>query len=100
MREVSHLEQEVADLAARLEAYDSLYAIRALSRGMREVRGRKTIVYLAEDHQIPESAASVYDATLDVANRANVTVHTVDARGLAVTRPGDASTFGALIGNI
>jgi len=91
------VEREVQDLAARLEAYDSLYGIAALARGLREVRGRKTILFLAEDREIPESAASVYAATIGDANRANVTVHTVDARGLVATRPGDRSAVGAIL---
>jgi VWFA-related protein len=91
------VEREVQDLAARLEAYDSLYGIAALARGLREVRGRKTILFLAEDREIPESAASVYDATIGDANRANVTVHTVDTRGLALTRPGDRSAVGGIL---
>jgi VWFA-related protein len=85
---------EVEDLARRVNAMDSLYAIRALARGLGAVRGRKTILYLAEDREITQSADAVYDSTIDAANRANVTVHTVDSRGLALTRPGDLSAFG------
>jgi VWFA-related protein len=91
------VEREIQDLAGRVAAYDSLYGIRALARGLREIRGRKTILYFAEDREIPESAVSVYDSTIGVANRANVTVHTVDTRGLALTRPGDRSAVGSVL---
>ena len=93
----SAVEREVQDLAGRLEAFDSLYGIAALARGLSEVRGRKTILFFAEDRELPESAVSVYDATIGVANRSNVTVHTVDTRGLTVARPGDRSAVGGVL---
>ena len=80
------LDREVQDLAGRLEAYDSLYGIAALARGLGEVRGRKTILFFAEDREIPEGAVSAYDAAIGDANRANVTVHTVDTRGAVSMR--------------
>ena len=79
----------VAALAQRVEAFDSLYGISALARGLSQVRGRKTILFFAEDREIGDGAASVYDLTMSTVNRANVTVHTVDTRGLVYERPGD-----------
>jgi VWFA-related protein len=88
------VEAEVALLARRVEAFDSLHGISALARGLGQVRGRKTILFFAEDREIPLSAASVYDLTMSAANRANVTVHTIDTRGLVYARPGDRSAAG------
>ncbi len=85
----AQVEKEVADLAQRVEAYDALHGIAGLARGLGGIRGRKTILFFAEDREIPESATAVYDLTMSGANRANVAIHTVDTRGLVYARPGD-----------
>jgi VWFA-related protein len=91
------VDTEVQDLASRVEAMDLLFAVRALARGLRDVRGRKTILVFAQDKEIPESSASFYDVTIDAANRSNVTVHTIDTRGLVSERPGDRGAAGSAL---
>jgi VWFA-related protein len=64
-----------------------------------DVRGRKAIVYFAADHQLGGGeisggrASLAYAAAMSDANRANVTVHTVDAGGLTCVRVGGRSAF-------
>ncbi len=41
----------------------------------------------------------MYDTTIGEANRANVTIHTVDTRGLRAQRPGGASSFDEVLGS-
>lgn len=74
-------------LAGRTSGYDSLYAILGVSRALAAVEGRKSIVYFAEGWQLPTQTQAVYDDAVSAANRANVAVHTVDARGLTSHKP-------------
>ena len=67
--------------------FDSLYGLLALARSLEPVRGRKSIVYFAEAREVPDSVTVAYDTTIGEANRANVTIHTVDTRGLSA-QPG------------
>ena len=47
---------------------------------------------------MPDSVTGVYDTTIGEANRANVTIHTVDTRGLSAQRPGGRSAFDEVSG--
>jgi hypothetical protein len=73
-------------LARRVESYDSLHALLAIARSLQVIRGRKAIVYFAEGRRLPEGAEPAYDTLVSEANRANVTIHTVDAGGLTAVR--------------
>ena len=91
--------RQLADLGARVPALDSLYGLRAISKSLEAVRGRKTIVYFAEAREVPDSTTPIYEATMSEANRANVTIHTVDARGLSSQRVGGRSSFDETVGS-
>ena len=81
------LNGEELSLARRVEGYDSLYAIVGVARALAVVEGRKSVVYFAEGWHLPVGARPVYDDAVSAANRANVAVHTVDARGLTSHKP-------------
>jgi VWFA-related protein len=74
-------------LARRTEGYDSLYAVLGVARALSAVEGRKSLVYFAEGWHLPTGTQQVYDDAISAANRANVAVHTVDARGLTSHKP-------------
>ncbi|HXK10795.1 MAG TPA: VWA domain-containing protein, partial [Vicinamibacteria bacterium] len=88
------VEANLAELATRGQTFDSLYGLLAIARSLQPVRGRKSIVYFAEAREVPDSVTVLYDTTISEANRANVTIHTVDVRGLSPLRPGDRTAFG------
>lgn len=69
----------------------SLYPLLALVRGHETLAGRKTLVYLSEGLQVPPSLEAVFRSTISAANRANVSVYAIDARGLNVERAMAAS---------
>lgn len=69
----------------------SLYAILALARQQQRLAGRKTILYFAEGLQVPPQLEHVLLGAISEANRANVSVYAVDARGLGETRPLEAT---------
>jgi VWFA-related protein len=94
----SAVEGNLRELASRVQAKDSLYGLLALARGLQGVRGRKSIVYFAWATEFPTEVTTLYDTTMSAANRANVTIHTVDARGLSPSRPGGFNAFDEVLG--
>lgn len=72
-------------------ATTSLYPLLALMRGHETLAGRKTLVYISEGLQVPPNLEAVFRSTISAANRANVSVYAIDARGLNVDRALSAS---------
>jgi VWFA-related protein len=62
----------------------SLYSLLALSRQQQRLAGRKTILYFSEGLHVPTSLEHVLRQAISEANRANVAIYTIDARGLTV----------------
>ncbi len=69
----------------------SLFALLALSKKQQMLAGRKTIVFFSEGLETPPSLEHVLGAAISQANRANVSVYAVDARGLVTASPLAAS---------
>ncbi len=69
----------------------SLYSLLALSRNQQRLAGRKTILYFSEGLQVPTALEHVLRQAISEANRANVSIYTVDARGLTVEPRMDAT---------
>jgi VWFA-related protein len=69
----------------------SLYGILSLARQQRRLAGRKTILFFSEGLQVPPALEHVLQATISEANRANVSVYAVDARGLREERTMEAT---------
>jgi VWFA-related protein len=68
------------------QGHSSLFSLLALSRQQQRLAGRKTILFFSEGIQVPPSLEHVLRAAISEANRANVSVYAVDARGLTDTR--------------
>src|SRR5438093_2547374 len=65
------------------QGHSSLYAILALAKQQQRLAGRKTILFFSEGLQVPPALVHVLETAISEANRANVSVYAVDARGLA-----------------
>jgi VWFA-related protein len=65
------------------QGQSSLFAILALARQQQILAGRKTILFFSEGVQAPPSLEHVLLSAISEANRANVSVYAVDARGLS-----------------
>ncbi len=70
------------DLQRQQQGETSLYPLLALMKGHSTLEGRKTLLYFSEGLAVPPSLESVFRAAIGEANRANVSVYAVDARGL------------------
>ena len=60
-----------------------LGALRSMAKGLSEVPGRKTLVFLSGGFPMTEETISEVTATIDACNRANVAIYPIDIRGLS-----------------
>jgi VWFA-related protein len=67
-----------SDLAARTV----LLALRSLSKTLRDVPGRKTLILFSGGFPLTPERESELTATIDAANKANVAIYAIDVRGL------------------
>ncbi|MGE5126370.1 MAG: VWA domain-containing protein, partial [Betaproteobacteria bacterium] len=70
------------DLERGLRGNASLFGLFALARQQQRLSGRKAIVYFSEGLQVPPPLESMFRSVVSEANRANLSVYAVDARGL------------------
>lgn len=71
-------------LAREQQGLASLNALRAVIEGLSVLPGRKSVVFFAEGLALPDAVLPQFDSVVATANRANVSVYTIDAAGLRV----------------
>jgi VWFA-related protein len=70
------------ELQAQQQGGTSLYPLLALAKGQRDLAGRKTMIYITEWLGVPPTLEAVFRSVISEANRSNVSIYAVDARGL------------------
>jgi VWFA-related protein len=70
-----------------------LAALAAISEGLRQIPGKKTLVMFSQGFVAPETLDWQVQSTIDIANRANVAIYIIDSGGLT----GGAPKSGALV---
>jgi VWFA-related protein len=76
-----------------------LSALESLSELLREIPGKKSVIHFTSGiTQTGEENQSQLDAAVDAANRSNVSLYAVDARGLYATSPGGDASQGGWMG--
>jgi VWFA-related protein len=85
----AQLAQMEADMMAGFDAlerdeqgYTSVNGLFAIIGAMRQLPGRKSIVLFSEGVAIPPAVHRLFLGVIDAANRANVSIYTMDAAGL------------------
>ena len=73
------------------QGQSSLYPMLALVKAQSRLAGRKTLIYFSEGLVVPKNLEEVFKTTIGEANRANVTIYAIDARGLNSARDSEAS---------
>ena len=63
----------------------TIYSLLAVVRNQYLLPGRKTVLYFSEGLQVPTSLAEEFQSVISAANRANVSVYPLDARGLVIS---------------
>jgi VWFA-related protein len=78
------MEEGFSRFLTEYEGDASLSGLRAAVDGLAVLSGRKSILYFNENLPITARLKSRFDALIGQANRANITIYTVDAAGLRV----------------
>jgi VWFA-related protein len=73
------------------QGQSSLYPLLGMVKAQGRLAGRKTMLYFSEGLVVPKNLEEVFKTAIGEANRANVTVYAIDARGLSSARDSDAS---------
>jgi VWFA-related protein len=77
---------EFAETATREQAgRSSVFALWGIVKEQGRLPGRKTLLYFSEGLQVPQSVHNQFRNMMAAANRSNVAIYPIDARGLSVT---------------
>jgi VWFA-related protein len=91
--------QRMETLATTIETsqrgHATLYPLMALAKAQGGLEGRKAILLFSEGLQVPSAVEEIFQSTISEANRANVSLYTIDARGLDTGR--DLAAAGAAL---
>ncbi|UCF35998.1 MAG: VWA domain-containing protein [Acidobacteriota bacterium] len=79
---LQHLIENSGSVETEFPGLTAVEALDALVSGQKDIRGRKSVVYLSEGMYIPERFSYRFRNTISTANLANVSIYTIDARGL------------------
>ncbi len=69
------------------QGYATTNSLLALVNSMRNLPGRKTVIFFSEGLSLPPAVVEQFKSVINAANRANVSVYTVDAAGLRIDSP-------------
>jgi VWFA-related protein len=96
MREMQVRMQTLASsIEMSQRGHATFYPLMALAKAQAGLEGRKAILFFSEGVQVPSSVEEAFKAAISEANRANVSVYTIDARGLDTNR--DLQAAGAAL---
>jgi VWFA-related protein len=80
------METQMLDQYERLErdqeGFATINSLLAVINPMQNLPGRKTIIFFSEGLKIPPAVMTKFPAVVNAANRANVSIYSVDAAGL------------------
>ena len=85
----SRLVEGFESLERDQQGFSSTHALLALIGGLGTLPGRKAVVLFSEGLAIPSNVEATFQSVVGAANRARVSVYTVDAGGLRVESPAD-----------
>ncbi len=82
------MQAQMLDQYERLErdqqGFATINALLAVINPMQNLPGRKTIIFFSEGLKMPPEVQAKFPSVISAANRANVSIYTVDAAGLRV----------------
>ncbi|PYT20688.1 MAG: hypothetical protein DMG57_41335, partial [Acidobacteria bacterium] len=74
------------------QARSAIFSLLSIIREQAALPGRKTVLYFCEGLAVPEATIEQFRSVISAANRANVSVYDVDARGLISDAQSKSST--------
>jgi VWFA-related protein len=78
----SNILQQFEALERDQQGFATINGLLAVINPMRNLPGRKTIIFFSEGLALPTSVQTKFPAVINAANRANVSIYTIDAAGL------------------
>jgi len=78
----SNILQQFEALERDQQGFATVNSLLAVINPMRNLPGRKTIIFFSEGIALPTSVQTKFPAVISAANRANVSIYTIDAAGL------------------
>ena len=78
----SNMLQQFETLERDQQGFATINGLLAVINPMRNLPGRKTILFFSEGLALPTSVQTKFPAVISAANRANVSIYTIDAAGL------------------
>jgi VWFA-related protein len=66
------------------QGFATINSLLAVIMPMRNLPGRKTIIFFSEGLSLPSSVQAKFPAVINAANRANVSIYAIDAAGLRI----------------
>ena len=89
LSQMANVELRAVEMAESVERSQrgntSLFGLFALARQQQRLAGRKAIVLFSEGLEVPNQLQPLYRSVVSEANRANLSIYSVDARGLRTT---------------
>lgn len=74
------------------QGYATINGLHAVVSSMRSLPGRKTVIFFSEGLSLPPNVATKFNAVINAANRANVSIYSIDAAGLRIDSPNSEAT--------
>jgi len=87
----SNILQQFEALERDQQGFATINGLLAVINPMRNLPGRKTIIFFSEGIALPTSVQTKFPAVISAANRANVSIYTIDSAGLR-TQSGTAES--------
>jgi VWFA-related protein len=76
------MREQYQELERDQQGFATINSLLAVINPMKRLPGRKTLIFFSEGLSLPPAVAAKFPAVVSAANRANVTVYTIDAAGL------------------
>ncbi len=74
------------------QGYATINGLLAVITSMRNLPGRKTIIFFSEGIALPPSVQVKFPSVINAANRAGVSIYSIDAAGLRADSPNAEAT--------
>jgi VWFA-related protein len=78
----ANINQQFEALERDQQGFATINGLLAVISPMRNLPGRKTIIFFSEGLKMPTSVQAKFPAVINAANRANVSIYTIDSAGL------------------
>lgn len=78
------MQEQFRELERDQQGFATVNALLAVVNPMRRLPGRKTLIFFSEGLALPTSVQLKFQSVISAANRANVSIYTIDAAGLRI----------------